>query len=73
MSEIKILDLRGLSCPQPVLQTRETLGVVKQGVVAVLVDAGAPRNNVSRMAQKEGWSVSDEELDDGSVRLTLKK
>ncbi len=45
MSEVKV-DARGLPCPQPVLLTRKALADLGgEGVVEVLVDSAASRDN----------------------------
>jgi tRNA 2-thiouridine synthesizing protein A len=73
MSDIKTVDVRGLSCPQPALQTKQTIKKLDGGIVEVLVDSKVSRENVSRLAQKAGWDVSIEEQTDGSFKLVLKK
>lgn len=71
MSEIKTVDARGLSCPQPVILTRHALN---QGVlpIQVLVDTGTSRDNVTRMAQSLGYRVSVEAKGDQFV-LTIER
>ena len=71
MNDIKTVDARGLSCPEPVILTRQAM---KAGFfpLRVLVDTGTSRDNVSRMAQSAGWQVSVEDRSDGFV-LTLTK
>jgi TusA-related sulfurtransferase len=71
MSDIITVDARGLSCPEPVIRTRQAL---KAGVfpIRVLVDTGTSRDNVSRMAQSQGCKVTVEDKGDGFV-LTLTK
>ena len=73
MSEIKILDARGLSCPQPALQTQQFLKQLTGGTVEVLVDSGTSRDNVTRIAKKAGWSVEIETKPGEGFRLVLKK
>jgi len=73
MSDMEVLDCRGLSCPQPPMLTRQTLAKKEQGTFEVLVDSGTARENVARVAQGAGWGVSIEELPDGVSRLVLKK
>ena len=73
MSDVKILDVRGLSCPQPALQTKQTIKNMDSGMIEVLVDSQTSRDNVSRLAQKAGWSVTVDEQQDGSFKLILKK
>lgn len=73
MSEIKTLDARGLSCPQPALQAGNFLSKLIGGTVEVLVDTGTSRDNVARIAKKAGWSVEIETKPGEGFRLVLKK
>lgn len=68
----KEIDTRGLSCPQPVLMAHEA---IKAGAVEldVLVDNEASRENVTRAAEKQGFSVTPVELDGDVCRLELRK
>lgn len=66
------VDARGLSCPQPVILTREALQETQGGEVVVLVDTMTQVHNCSRAAGKLGWLASYEEK--GNVfELTLRK
>ncbi len=77
----KVVDCRGLSCPIPVLKTKEALESVSSGVVVVIVDNRASKENVKRFAEKAGCKVSVEEkegcyylkLVKGNVSETLEK
>ena len=71
MADIKTVDARGLSCPQPVILTRQALDK-KEFPIQVIVDTGTSRDNVSRMAQSQGCRVSVEAKDDQFV-LTITK
>ncbi|WP_200799656.1 sulfurtransferase TusA family protein [Olsenella urininfantis] len=66
------VDARGLSCPEPVVLTRDALHASPEGC-EVLVDSPAPRENVLRFAASQGCQVSSEELEDGSWRLVLSR
>lgn len=69
MKEPKIVDCRGLACPQPVLSTREAL----QGATApllVLVDNEASAVNVRRFAESQGGRVSVSRQG-GELQLTI--
>lgn len=70
MSEV--LDLRGLSCPQPVLQVRAALQQAGASVLKALVDTPVARENIGRTASSLGWTMSVDEGDDGFL-LTLEK
>ncbi len=73
MSDIKTVDARGLSCPQPAMLARQAIQKLDKGTVEVLVDSGTARENVSRLAKNSGWAVTVEEQPQGSYRSVLKK
>ncbi|MGI6207334.1 MAG: sulfurtransferase TusA family protein [Anaerolineae bacterium] len=73
MADINIVDARGLSCPQPVILARQAMQGSGPGPIAVLVDTGTSRDNVARMARREGWQVQVEETPEGEFRLVLHK
>jgi tRNA 2-thiouridine synthesizing protein A len=73
MNNLKTVDARGLSCPQPALLATQAIKKLGKGTVEVLVDSGTARENVSRLARNAGWTVSIEEQPDGSSRVVLKK
>jgi TusA-related sulfurtransferase len=53
----KIVDARGLSCPQPVILTNRKIKEMGKGVFEILVDTDTSRENISRLAQQTGWDV----------------
>ncbi len=55
------LDVRGLSCPLPVVKVRNKLTELKEGLLEVLVDTGTARDNITRMANNNGWKVETKE------------
>ena len=59
----KIVDARGLACPQPVILTRKALQ--ESDSVTTIVDNETAKSNVSRMAAKQGCQVDVEEREDG--------
>jgi len=65
------VDVRGLSCPQPVILTRRAIQAGKFPI-EVLVETVTSRENVRRMAEKAGLRVQVEELGD-EFRLTIAK
>lgn len=64
MTESTTLDARGLSCPQPVLETKRAIERVKGGTLSVLVDTATSRENVRRFAENAGWRVETKAVDD---------
>lgn len=71
MNTVQTIDACGLSCPQPVLLTRQALQSLTQGTLQVLVDSPTARDNVVRMAQKSGWHADIQEQADGIFRIAL--
>lgn len=67
----KVVDTCGLSCPQPVLMMHEA---VKQGdkPLDIIVDNEASRENVTRAAQKLGFTVNAVERDSVVCCLELR-
>lgn len=65
----KTVDARGLACPQPVIMTRQAMQEGAQRIT-VIVDSETAVANVMRMAQKAGWQVAQERLDN-EVHLHL--
>ncbi|PIW12357.1 MAG: hypothetical protein COW35_01905, partial [Candidatus Infernicultor aquiphilus] len=43
------IDVRGLSCPLPVVAVRNKLLEMKKGILEVLVDTGTSKDNITRM------------------------
>jgi TusA-related sulfurtransferase len=65
----KIVDARGLSCPQPVMLANDA---IRDGdfPIEVLVDTVTSRENVLRMAKSKGLQV--ESISDGDgFKLTI--
>ncbi|NLG49861.1 MAG: SirA family protein [Chloroflexi bacterium] len=73
MNQTITIDASGLSCPQPVLLTKQAIQQAKQGTVIVLVDSSTSRDNCSRIAEKAGWSVVVTDRPAGGYRLVLSK
>lgn len=52
------IDCRGQACPAPVIATKRALEASPSGI-RVLLDDGAPRENVTRFAQTRGLTVME--------------
>ncbi|MGA3083948.1 MAG: sulfurtransferase-like selenium metabolism protein YedF [Thermodesulfobacteriota bacterium] len=59
----KIIDCRGLTCPQPVIETKQALE--KNQKVTIIVDNPAARDNVARFGESQGGKVTIREKKDG--------
>lgn len=66
------VDARGLSCPQPVIETKRALDKRGAGVVEILVDTVTSRENVMRFARNAGWQAEWKE-NDGGFAVTATK
>ena len=64
------LDVRGLSCPEPVLRVRQALK--NKDELLVLLDSQIALENVKRMAQNMGLKIALEEKNDED-ELSLNK
>ena len=66
------IDARGLSCPQPVVLTRNRMNEIKSGKIEIIVDNQAACDNIIRFAEKNAWTVNTLNEEDDIV-LTLSK
>jgi tRNA 2-thiouridine synthesizing protein A len=64
------VDVRGLSCPLPVVNTKRAMDQNPAEPVGVLVETAVSRENISRLARSKGYSVEVEDVEDG-FRLVL--
>jgi tRNA 2-thiouridine synthesizing protein A len=67
------VDARGLSCPQPVMLTRDAIKKMKNGSLQVLVDNATARDNIIRLANNTGWEIQTTEITNSEYKLLLKK
>jgi selenium metabolism protein YedF len=63
------LDVRGMACPMPVVSVKRALESA-QGDLRVLLDDGAPRENVRRFAEGRGYQVQEEPFE-GAFAFTI--
>lgn len=68
---MKTIDARGLSCPEPVLLTRNAMGE-KGSAYQILVDNVTACENVKRYAGSQGYQVAVGERD-GAFTLSVTK
>ena len=59
---MKLLDARGLSCPEPVMMIRKAMAT-GENTYQIVVDNPTARENVTRYAVHQGYNVSVEEKD----------
>lgn len=58
------INVRGLSCPQPVILTKNEVDKGEKKI-EVLVDDGAPKDNVARFLTNASYKVTVQEDDEG--------
>jgi tRNA 2-thiouridine synthesizing protein A len=68
---MKEIDARGLSCPEPVMLTKQALDA-GETELTVLVDNGAAKENVSRQGRSHGKTVSVEQNNEGDYIIHIK-
>lgn len=66
------VDARGLSCPQPVILAKKAIGV-GEFPIEVQVDSVTSRENVRRMAEKNGCTVAVNGSEDEFTLVLRKK
>lgn len=59
---METIDCRGMSCPAPVITVKNALG--ERTELRVLLDDGAPRENVARFARNRGFRVEEQRAKD---------
>lgn len=69
----RLVDARGLSCPQPVMLTLKEIKNMSSGEIIVLVDTDTSKENVCRAAQSQGWQIKAVDPEGKGYRITLKK
>ncbi len=68
---MKIVDCRNMACPMPVVTVKRALEEAAGEDVEVLVDDGAPRENVARFAANRGFMVEEASFEGGySLRIS---
>lgn len=68
---MKEIDARGLSCPEPVIMTKNAIGS-GSGEYRILVDNVAAKENVTRFVMHQGCQVTVEEKGEDFI-LHVKK
>ena len=68
---MKLLDARGLSCPEPVMMIRKAMAT-GENTYQIVVDNPTAKENVTRYAVHQGYKVSVEEKD-GEFTLSITK
>lgn len=73
MSEVKTIDARGLSYPEPAMLTRQALMSLGKGKLIVLSDSFTSRTNIERTGKLAGWTAEVSQDADETYRIVLTK
>jgi tRNA 2-thiouridine synthesizing protein A len=65
------LDLRGLSCPIPVVKTKQAIDKNPGEPITILLETAVARENVSRLAESRKYSVKVEAMAQEECKLLL--
>lgn len=68
---MSLIDARGLSCPEPVIMIQKAMAG-KEDQYEIVVDNLTSRENVTRYAQHQGYTVSYTE-EDGEYTLLIRR
>lgn len=69
----KEIDVRGFSCPQPVLMTLQEIKTVEKGEIVILVDTETSKENVMRATESEGWQVVEVRTEGHEYQISIKR
>jgi tRNA 2-thiouridine synthesizing protein A len=64
------VDVRGFSCPIPVVRAKKAIDDNPGEEITVLVETAVSKENVTRLAESKGYTVTSGEVEDG-FRLYL--
>jgi tRNA 2-thiouridine synthesizing protein A len=65
------VDVKGLSCPIPVVKTKQAMENNPKEKITVILDSNVSRENVSRLAESKKYSVKAEQASGEECKLIL--
>lgn len=65
------VDVKGLSCPIPVVKTKKAMEENPKATIAVLIDSNVAKENVTRLAESKKYSVKAEQASGEECKLIL--
>ncbi len=71
MTDVKIIDARGLDCPEPVMRTKKALETNSR--IMVIVDNDMALENVKRLGTKTGCDIQVDGQKDGAYHIRLSR
>ncbi|GLB31126.1 hypothetical protein LAD12857_30490 [Lacrimispora amygdalina] len=67
----KIVDARGLVCPQPVIKTREAMKDMTEGTLTILVDNEITVQNVMKLGNYSGFNPTSQKLSEAEYQVVF--
>ncbi|MBN1473011.1 MAG: sulfurtransferase TusA family protein [Syntrophaceae bacterium] len=65
------VDVKGLSCPIPVVKTKQAMENNPKDTISVLIDSNVSRENVTRLAESKKYSVNSQQAAGEECKLIL--
>jgi tRNA 2-thiouridine synthesizing protein A len=65
------VDVRGFSCPIPVVRTKKAIEENPDETITVLIETAVSKENISRLAQSRNYSIQVEEVAGEEYRVLL--
>ena len=72
METMTEVDARGLSCPVPVVKTKQAMEKNPKEEIIVFVDSNVAKENVTRLAESKKYSIEVETIAKEEYKLLLK-
>ena len=69
---MKLLDLRGLVCPMPVIETKKYFDSISEGSAKIIVDNEISKNNLEKFADSNGFK-HDANMSDSDFVIIMEK
>ena len=70
---VERIDVRGLSCPHPVILVHRRMHEMGTGTFEVIGDDETARMNLIRLCNQRGWEYKEEEEEDDEFVLIISK
>lgn len=65
------IDVRGLSCPQPVLKAKQAMMLEDVTAIDLIVDDETSKENIMRFVEGKGWKIVENKKEGSVVLLEI--
>ena len=66
------VNAKGLSCPIPVVKTKQAMEKNPQEEIVVFVDSNVAKENIARLAEAKKYSINIQTVNDDECKLILR-